>query len=106
MGGNYCVVKFLRVYTINGGYRDINLLKEDRYWSIDSIDEDLPDYENKVSEYKKFYLTPQMENITLYDNLKFVLCRYELKYKKLITNVTELSNVVKVVKMESRHEIN
>ena len=108
MGCDYYIVKVLHIYYNDYDYLDIEFERDKRYYMC-QYDEDEEDYEEKVSDYVKRTLTPEMNPILIYNNNSFQKLSYETKYKILIENeikkyCKKWSDIVKIVKVEERHE--
>jgi hypothetical protein len=107
MGCDYYIIKLLRIYYSNNEYLDLELHRERGYYNY-SYDEDEDDYEEKVWQYKKYVLTPEMNPIVIYNNNSFHKIHFEDKYKSLVE--TEInkhnkswSEIIKIMKIEERY---
>jgi len=108
MGCDYYIAKLLNIYYNDIDYLVVELERERGYYYF-QYDEDSHDYDDKINEYIKYCLTPEMKPIIIYSNKSFNKVNYETKYKILIEN--EINNsgkkwceIIKIIKVEERFE--
>ena len=89
MGCDYYIVKYLNIYYNDTDYLAVELERERGYYNF-QYDEDSDDYDDKMNEYIKDCLTPQITPIIIYSNNSFNKVSSETKYKILIEN--EINN--------------
>jgi len=108
MGCDYYIVKLLNIYYNDTDYLVIELERERCYYNF-QYDEDSDDYDDKINEYIKYCLTPQMTPIIIYSNNSFNKVNSEIKYKILIENEIndngkKWCEITKIIKVEDRFE--
>lgn len=111
MGCDYFILKILNIYYNDTEYLQCLVEKEKGHYYYDYIDEDLEDYDEKVNEYIKICLTPEMKSIIIYNNGKFNKLNTENKYKTIIEQKINLHDkkwhdIIKIIKVEERYEWN
>ncbi len=109
MGCDYYIVKNLNIYYNDNDYLVVELNREKGYYNFE-YDDDEDDYEDKVNEYIKFCLTPEMKPIIIYVNNCFNKVNFEIKYKTLIENEInkygkKWCEITKIIKVEERYEM-
>jgi len=109
MGCDYYIVKVLQIYYEENEYLEFELNRERGYYHYEDYDEDADDYKMKIEEYIKDCLTPQIEPIILYKDGTFNKPLSETKYKTLVEKQInkfniKWRNIIKIMKIEKRHE--
>jgi hypothetical protein len=108
MGCDYYIVKYLNIYYNDTDYLVVELERERCYYYF-QYDEDSDDYDDKINEYIKGCLTPEMKPIIIYSSNSFNKVNSETKYKSLIENEInsygkKWCEITKIIKVESRFE--
>jgi len=114
MGCDYYINKYLEIKFQNKNSLRIELESNRGYYSF-SLDEDDPDYDEKYQEYVENILKPSMKPIIIFENNQFLTETLENKYKFLIEHEMDKYNkyseckigftdIIKIVKRESRYE--
>jgi len=110
MGCDYYIITELHIYYNNQVYYStIELSREKCYFTDIDCDSDEEGYEEKIEKYKEYILTPKMAPIIIYINDNFTKLLFETKYKELINTELSINNkkwldIVKIEKVETRHE--
>jgi hypothetical protein len=108
MGCDYYIAKCLNIYYNDTDYLVVELERKRCYYYF-QYDEDSDDYDDKINEYIKECLTPEMKPIIIYSSNSFNKVNSETKYKSLIENEInsygkKWSEITKIIKVESRFE--
>lgn len=108
MGCDFYIVKYLCIYYNDDTCESINVSKENGYYYFDA-DSDEENYEQKINDYKKNILKPQIKPIVIYDNNTFIKSCSENKYKTFIEDKIKDDNkkwndITKIIKLENRYE--
>jgi hypothetical protein len=112
MGCDYYIIKTLHIYYNDTEYLNLEIDRKNGYYFYSSLfDEDEYFYEDKVNDYIKRALTPEMEPITIYDNGEFNKPLTEAKYKSIIEERMNSAGktwleITKIKKVEVRFERN
>jgi len=109
MGCDYYIVKLLHIYYNVTEYLEIELDRERMYYDEFDYDEDADDYHEKWEAYTSEILTPKMSPIVIYGDGRFRKEVFESKYKEIVDiklhkHSKNWDEVVKIIKVEERHE--
>lgn len=107
MGCDYYIMKVLHIYYDYNKFFSIELERIRQYYIDLKIDSDEDDYEEKINEYYKSTLTPEMKPILIYENNNFIKLSFDTKYRHIIEDELyergkQWNEIIKIIKVEER----